>query len=229
MKKILLSVLILLGVPLVLSAIGPDASALSSFCGAPPSQHFVIGVASDDPDGGLVVRSGPGSEHGAIGVLRPRQTGIYPTGRCVISNAGSAWYEINREQGALGWVSSNYLRPAEPACLQRATRNIHTNTITQPGSVFAVRVDSATAFVPIGATSADSRARTSPWLATRDPVVLRRTFRHHRLICHRARTGRPHRCPASHLRPRSHRAYPARTPRLRHFLVPRHHPCSRHA
>ncbi len=65
--------------------------------------HEVTGIKAGDPDGGLVVRDGPGSNHTNIGVLSNR-TQVHVIQR---SDDGE-WAMISAGTG-VGWVSATYL------------------------------------------------------------------------------------------------------------------------
>ncbi|PZX15495.1 SH3 domain-containing protein [Celeribacter halophilus] len=68
--------------------------------------NVVTGIAADDPDGGLVVRGGAGTEFAAIGALR-NETLVH-----VIQMAeGGTWAMIGFG-GNVGWVSTAYLTAA---------------------------------------------------------------------------------------------------------------------
>ncbi|MFW2586844.1 SH3 domain-containing protein [Sagittula sp. SSi028] len=80
-------------VPVVSSALGP---------------HFVSGIPANDPDGGLVVRSGDGTSHPQIGVL-PQGTAVHVIER----RQGGDWAMIRFGTG-IGFVSTAYLGSAPP-------------------------------------------------------------------------------------------------------------------
>lgn len=72
-----------------------DGSALAT------GPHVVTGIKPNDPDRGLVVRTGAGSSFAALGVLR-NNTAVH-----VIQRSGD-WAMISVE-GGVGWVNSAYL------------------------------------------------------------------------------------------------------------------------
>jgi|GEM_PF-6936933 len=76
-----------------------------------PGKYYVFGIRADDPDGGLVMRAGPGVQSPRIGVLPALSGNIWATGECWTSPTGSAWYQVWTEYGGPPvWVSSNFLR-----------------------------------------------------------------------------------------------------------------------
>lgn len=68
--------------------------------------YQVVNIPVDDPDGGLVVHSGPGASEPVIGVLPPGRQGLITVG-CAMMAAGesSLWWDVRDH----GWVSSRYL------------------------------------------------------------------------------------------------------------------------
>ena len=77
---------------------------------APPpaaiGANVVTGIAADDPDGGLVVRGGAGTDFAAIGVLK--QDSLVH----VIQMAEAGKWAMIGFEGVAGWVSTAYLSAA---------------------------------------------------------------------------------------------------------------------
>lgn len=70
---------------------------------AAPATFDVVRVAGDDPDGGLVVRAGPGTDSAVVGVLPPAAGGVQRVGP-----TDGGWWLVTA--GAVeGWVNSAYL------------------------------------------------------------------------------------------------------------------------
>ncbi|WP_417270038.1 SH3 domain-containing protein [Celeribacter sp.] len=65
--------------------------------------HVVSGIPSDDPDGGLVVRDGAGTDFAALGVLR-NDTAVH----IIQTSPDGKWGMIALADG-VGWVSTRYL------------------------------------------------------------------------------------------------------------------------
>jgi|GEM_PF-4170872 len=125
------SALTVVVVVVVLALLAPSASARPprDGCGAHPpdtrAEHLVFDVAVADPDGGLVMRSGPGVHSPRVGVLAPTAGKVWPTGQCWNSPTGSAWYQVWTDaSGPSVWVSSNFLRPTVPACVLETQRSV---------------------------------------------------------------------------------------------------------
>jgi len=92
-------------------------------CVASTGALFVVGIEPDGPDGGLVLRSGPGIETTRLGVLPPAYAWLHGTGACSKDGSGRTWLGVVDNIYGSGWVSGNYVRNAELACLvHRANR-----------------------------------------------------------------------------------------------------------
>jgi uncharacterized protein YraI len=82
------------------------AAEAQNGCGHPHGDHVVIEVKSDDPIGGLAVRSGPNAKAERRGIIPAVGTGI-GVGRC----EDSGWCEV-KYQCLTGWsLSARYLAP----------------------------------------------------------------------------------------------------------------------
>ncbi|MGH1504450.1 MAG: hypothetical protein ACRBI6_12900 [Acidimicrobiales bacterium] len=75
----------------------------------PTGGYLVTNIPANDPDGGLVARSGAGSSSSSLFVL-PELSGVFPgasSDDCVVLD-GSVWWQAFDEGGAY-WVNSAYL------------------------------------------------------------------------------------------------------------------------
>lgn len=88
-------------------------------CGenVPLVPHFVWDVAVTDPDGGLIAHTAAGVDEPVTRVIEFDEI-VSPSGGCVLTANGARWYEINARWGAFDWISAQYLRATEPACLR---------------------------------------------------------------------------------------------------------------
>ena len=73
--------------------------------GGASNLYAVINVFPDDV---LNIRSGPGVENSAIGVLQPDQSGLTRTGK-TSSVGDDLWVEIQNPGGGTGWVNADFL------------------------------------------------------------------------------------------------------------------------
>ncbi len=71
--------------------------------------YTVVRVAQDDPDGGLVVRAGPGRENASVAVLSPGRGGIIRVNSAPASVGDAVWRQIITEDGTQGWVNEYFL------------------------------------------------------------------------------------------------------------------------
>ena len=76
---------------------------------------FVWGIPDDDPDGGLVAHTEASVDAPVTRVLA-QNSAVVLTGACTVSSGGSLWYQLHGNTPN-DWVSSNFLRPAELACV----------------------------------------------------------------------------------------------------------------
>lgn len=77
-------------------------------CDAPVLQAHFVDVALDDPDGGLNVRSGAGTENEVI-ITIPRSGELIPSGNCAVVGTVD-WWEVSTSDGSItGWASSRFL------------------------------------------------------------------------------------------------------------------------
>lgn len=77
-------------------------------CEAPELTAFYVDVALDDPDGGLNVRSGPGTSNAVVDTFA-RGKELIPTGECEVVGS-TEWWAVNASDGFfLGWTSSRFL------------------------------------------------------------------------------------------------------------------------
>lgn len=77
-------------------------------CSDPPAANDLrwVDVSLDDPDGGLNVRDGAGTDNEILGVF-PRRSELFTTGDCA---SDGAWWEVTTGDGSVtGWVASRYL------------------------------------------------------------------------------------------------------------------------
>ncbi|SEK99996.1 SH3 domain-containing protein [Pacificibacter marinus] len=95
--------------------------------------NIVTGIAADDPDGGLVVRSGAGTEFAAIGALR-NDTMVH-----VIQQSRDGKWAMIGFGGDAGWVSTSYLKgqTATPTPMPSASPQIASDGGVLP-AVFTV-------------------------------------------------------------------------------------------
>jgi hypothetical protein len=77
---------------------GPSAVALE-----------VAGIAADDPDGGLNIRSGAGTANAVVATL-PNGTSVTALGGCEVV-ANRVWWQVSTSSGA-AWTRASYLVPA---------------------------------------------------------------------------------------------------------------------
>ena len=75
---------------------------------APRVVSGLYAVIHVPPDDVLNVRSGPGVENTAIGVLQPTQSGLTRTGK-TSSVGDDTWVEIQNPGGGTGWVNADFL------------------------------------------------------------------------------------------------------------------------
>ncbi len=85
----------------------PTTEATTTTRNADLFPAWVTGIAADDPDGGLVVRSGPGTDTAQLGTLE-NGTGVIALG----NPREEQWVEILSP--VKGWVSSAYLSNEAP-------------------------------------------------------------------------------------------------------------------
>ena len=78
--------------------------------------HFVWDIPADDPDGGLVAHTGAGVDEPVTRIIGPNEV-VRPTGGCVRTANGSAWYQLEAPDGSFEWANERYLRETEVACL----------------------------------------------------------------------------------------------------------------
>ncbi len=95
--------------------------------------HRVRGIAANDPDGGLVVRTGPGRNFGRLRVL-PEGTEV----NIVEVSPDRKWSRAVFSDGGTGWVRNSYLRPEAPANNTPAPQAGGTYVITTPASAVQV-------------------------------------------------------------------------------------------
>ena len=94
--------------------IDPFAAKSVSFTSvADPNEYAVIGVAADDPDGGLVVRSGPGAGNDVVGVIPGGTTGLRRNAEFPVPVGTGTWWSVSTEDGLSGWVNSRYVASNE--------------------------------------------------------------------------------------------------------------------
>ncbi len=90
--------------------------------------HRVTGIAPNDPDGGLVVRVGPGTNFGRLMVL-PQGTSV----NIVEISPDRKWSRGVFSDGGSGWMRNRYLRPvAQPQPQPQPTPGA-TSVVTTPG------------------------------------------------------------------------------------------------
>lgn len=65
----------------------------------------VVGIAADDPDGGLVLRSGPGRSFGRLSVVAAGA--VVQVARF---SSDTRWAQLRDESGPIGWVRASYLQ-----------------------------------------------------------------------------------------------------------------------
>ncbi len=95
--------------------IEPFAAKPVSFESVPNrTDYAVVGVAADDPDGGLVVRSGPGTGYAEIAVLPGGTSGLTRSAEYPVQVGTSTWWSIVTPDGANGWVNSRFVASNEP-------------------------------------------------------------------------------------------------------------------
>ncbi len=99
---------------------------------------WVAGIPDGDPDGGLVVRTGPDTSNAQIDVL-PNGTGVVALG----DPAASGWVEIISPVN--GWVSTVYLSKISPAAGATTVAPSTTAPPSTTGTTSAPREDSTPA------------------------------------------------------------------------------------
>ncbi len=87
------------------------------------SDYVVVRVAADDPDGGLVMRQGPGTQFERVAVIEP---GSSPVARlhdfAPYLVDSEVWWNVVNSDGTEGWVNSAFLaRRSTPTARQLAT------------------------------------------------------------------------------------------------------------
>ena len=78
-----------------------------------PTQAVTVDVALDDADGGLNMRSGPGTSNEVIATFA-RGKELFTTGECTPVNATDWWQVTTSDGGQTGWVSSRFLTDSSP-------------------------------------------------------------------------------------------------------------------
>ena len=95
------------------SAGGTQATGENCASGAPVAgvSYSVVGIAADDPDGGLVVNNEPGTASTRLDVIAQgtRVNAAGGPGGCAIVSDGGVWWEIVYGDGLTGWVNARYL------------------------------------------------------------------------------------------------------------------------
>ncbi len=89
------------------------AKAVSFESVADPVEYAVIGVSEDDPDGGLLVRSGPGTGNDVLAVLPGGTGGIVRAQAYPVQVGTSTWWSIVTPDDVVGWINSRYLASNE--------------------------------------------------------------------------------------------------------------------
>ncbi len=92
--------------------------------------HRVNGIPANDPDGGLVVRIGPGTGFGRLLVL-PEGTAV----NVVEISPNRKWSRVELSDGGYGWVRNRYLRSAAPQPQPQPPQ-------PQPGSTYVITTPS---------------------------------------------------------------------------------------
>lgn len=93
----------------------PFAARLVSY-GTPAddaTDYAVIGIAPDDVDGGLVVRSGPGTSNGRVGVIPTGSTGVRRNSAFPVAVGDDVWWSVSTPDLS-GWVNSRFIASNEP-------------------------------------------------------------------------------------------------------------------
>ncbi len=109
----------------------------------------VTGIPADDPDGGLVVRSGPGVGHSRLAVAA-NGTRL----KIVALSPDRKWSQAQAPSGATGWVRNAYLRPvagpatppaspAPPAPALASSGTVVVNAPDRPTPIHAAPDDAA--------------------------------------------------------------------------------------
>ena len=81
---------------------------------ADPTDHTVIRIEADDPDGGLVVRSGPGVASERTGVLPGGIDGVRRDPIVPVAVGTDVWWRVTAPDGTAGWVNSAFLAANGP-------------------------------------------------------------------------------------------------------------------
>ena len=82
----------------------PDAAP----CEAPTLVAHFVDVALDDPDGGLNMRTSPGSQEAVVDTF-PRSSELIATGNCQVLSSRD-WWEVTTSDGSqTGWVAARFL------------------------------------------------------------------------------------------------------------------------
>ena len=71
-----------------------------------------VDVAADDPDGGLNLRSGPGTANSIVSVM-PDGVTVATLGDCELDASGQKWFTIEStyNDDVFGWAAASYLEP----------------------------------------------------------------------------------------------------------------------
>lgn len=82
---------------------------------ADQTDYSVVRIGPDDADGGLVVRSGPGTGNERLGVIPSGTGGVRRTTELPVMVGDAAWWSVTTADGLQGWVHSRFLANSEPA------------------------------------------------------------------------------------------------------------------
>jgi hypothetical protein len=90
----------------------PLATPLELGCSTTPAGRFRVEVLLDDADGGLHLRTGPGTSNDIILAL-PTGTEVAAAGGCEVSDNGREWYELTAvtDPAVRGWAAADWLIP----------------------------------------------------------------------------------------------------------------------
>jgi uncharacterized protein YraI len=154
----------------VVSSSGGASGVIDPFAAKPvsfksvtdPTEYAVIGVAADDPDGGLVVRSGPGTGNDAVGVIPGGTTGLRRNAEYPVPVGTGTWWSVTTEDGLSGWVNSRYVASNEAVSADQlaSLASQLPFLITEPAGLPLIRrapVAIGTIGDPLAATAAELR------------------------------------------------------------------------